>query len=551
MGPVQPILTEPSEPTRADGRDLRLVLIELAKRKTEGLRLYQPMPIQDEFHKSQAHERIIRGSNRGGKTVAACVEVARAATGQDPHDHYPKENGICYVVAKDERAIGTILWKKLGRAGAFKMIRDEITGEWRSFNLARPEDAARRKDAKPAPPLIPPRMIESITWLSKKSGVPKIVKMRNGWEIHFFTSNARPPHGVDIDLALFDEEILGQAWYPEIAARLVDRHGWFLWSATPQAGTDQLYALHERAEAQADLPKHERSIEEFVIFIKDNIHLSQQQKDEFSEKLSEAEREVRVEGEFAYVSYRVFPEWSENLHGIPWMEIPDNWTRYVAIDPGYQTCAALFGAVPSPEDRRHKDDVYLYDELYIHKCDAMKFGFAMKEKLVGQTVRAFIIDNHDARKSLHSDGKTIGEHYTAALRHYGVKSEVTGFGFAAGDDNPKAGVEAFRQIMRKRMDASLPLKVLRDRCVNFRKEIKGYRNKVVAVNGREIVTEIPQDKGPVHLMACARYLVQYGLYWHPRRELASPVGGVYEAHLAMQAKYGKPRGSGIMLGPGS
>ncbi len=155
-------------------------------------------------------------------------------TGRDKR--YP-EQGIAYICAKDGKAVAGVVYKLLFKAGAFKIIRDQETKLWRAFNPSRPEDFARIKEARQAPPLIPPRQIQSVAWEDKKAGVPSLVTLHNGWEIHFFSSNSAPPHGTQIDLAWFDEEILNQLWYAETAARLVDRNGRFLWSATPQAGT--------------------------------------------------------------------------------------------------------------------------------------------------------------------------------------------------------------------------------------------------------------------------------------------------------------------------
>lgn len=182
---------------------LRALAMELAKRKIEGLRLYEPLPVQSRFHASKARTRLARGSNRSGKTLCAAVEVARAVTGQDPFDKYPKQNGRAYCVARDLGELGQVMWPKLGKPGAFKIIRDEVTNEWRAYRPWDPRDHARRRDTKPAPHLIPPRMIKEIGWHNKKLGQPKMIRLYNGWEISFFSSEGVPPHGADIDLFFF------------------------------------------------------------------------------------------------------------------------------------------------------------------------------------------------------------------------------------------------------------------------------------------------------------------------------------------------------------
>ncbi len=492
----QPIL--PSD----QAADLKALLIEKLKRRIDGLRLYRPMPLQERFHTSHCREKLIRGSNRSGKTTAAAVEFARAVTGQDPR--YPATDGIAYMVGKDGREVANVMYKLLFRAGTFKIIRDAATNEWRSFNPSNLEDLLRVKEAKPAPPLIPPRMVKMIGWENKKENLPRVITLHNGWEIHCFSSNAKPPHGTQINLAWFDEEILDPDWYPEVSARLVDRSGYFLWSATPQAGTAQLYELHERADSQLRLAKEQRTIEEFVALINDNQHLTQKQKEEFQGKLSPEEVMVRVHGEFASHGMRVFPEFSETTHECPYFEIPGEWTRYLAIDPGRQVCGVLFAAKPPPGlDNSHK--LYIYDELYIQQCSAEIFGQQMKGKCRAQTLEAMIIDHQMSRMTETGSGLTIEDQYSRALEKNGICCNRTGCQFTWGVADPLGGVEAVRDWLNPPR-----LLVLADRCPNFKWEMKRYwyeRDR----DGR--VTDKPRDRGPVHLCACIRYIIQDDPVW--------------------------------------
>ena len=111
------------------------------------------MPEQERFFACHSGERIALGGNRGGKTTVTVVEIARAVTGQDPHDKYPKENGKCILVGKDLQHCSKVFYEKLFKPGAFKVIRDEETGEWRSFRPNDPADQARgsTKPARPHP----------------------------------------------------------------------------------------------------------------------------------------------------------------------------------------------------------------------------------------------------------------------------------------------------------------------------------------------------------------------------------------------------------------
>jgi hypothetical protein len=89
----------------------RKLLAKLAKLKAESLVLYNALPASREFHKSQAKWRVLDGSNRSGKTFAACVECARAWCGCDPYDKYPRVGGNSIVVGGDGDHVG-MFWQK-------------------------------------------------------------------------------------------------------------------------------------------------------------------------------------------------------------------------------------------------------------------------------------------------------------------------------------------------------------------------------------------------------------------------------------------------------
>lgn len=536
------------DPTQLTNYDLKLLhklLTEKARRSIEGLRLYQAMPTQEAFHFCRLPERLLRGSNRSGKTLSGAIELARAVTGQDPHGKYPKRDGRAYVVGYDGKHISKVMWPKLAKSGALKIIRDEVTGRWRTFDPS--IDAARVKLVKQCPPLIPPRYIKEISWESKKEGLPRHVKLVTGWEIDFFSSMGKPQKGSDIDVCWFDEEIEDADWYPEMAARLVDRSGRFFWTATPQAGTEELYRLHERAEEQRFLPF--KTTEEFVILLDDNKYITQEQKRQFAEKMSEEERLVRIQGEFAFSSFRVFPEFDKGLHCRDYFDIPKSWTRYLSVDPGRQVCAVLFLAVPRPDEG---DFVFCYDELYIQGCDAETFGEKMAHKCAGQIFEAFLIDHQGGRVVEMGSGASVESQYSDALRKRKLASIVTGAGFAWGAPDPKAGVEAVRQWLKPRhaeqaRDRMPKLQIFPDKCPNLIEEIKHYRYKRVS----RIITDDPESRGRVHQMANLRYLAMYNPKWvRPRTGKGALGGAILAFRDKMQKKKETVGSKSVNLGPG-
>lgn len=543
--------------TMSESNLLAKILAERNRRRKESLRIFSPMESQEAFLASNAPERLARGGNRGGKTLICAVEVARAVTGQDPYGKYPKRNGRFIIVGWDLQHCADVCWRKLYKPGAFKIIKDPTTKEYRAFNPELAYDRSHEYLAEESPPLIPKRFIKEISWEDKKKGIPKVVRLTTGWEIVFYSSKGDPPQGIDVDGAWFDEEIQLPLWYKEISARLLDRrkkmkdgsiqYPRFIWSATPLAGTEQLLELHQRAQDQAnDITP---MVQEFFLGLLDNKHISAESKKEFIDKLNnEDEYKVRVLGDFAIAGTRVYPEFTpRGVHGIDDFPVPPDWTRYCAIDPGRQVCAVLFAAVPPPYCRDYDPKrVYFYKELYLRRCDAKIFAKAMKDVTKSEQIEQWFIDHRAGRMTEIASGRTPEEQYSAALKELGVKCVKTGHGFTWGADDVASGILAARAGMHIDPEIGASRFVFfRSGLKNFLWEMDRYSYKR---NPQGIVTD-DVIKLNDHLVDCFRYLAQANLrYVKPK--VASREG---YTNKALKAKRDRERaksgyGNSIMLG---
>ena len=416
------------------------------------------------------------------------------------------------------------------------MIRDRATQRWRAWHPWDIHDRQLKHLTKPAPPLIPPHMIESMSWESKKDSVPSKVNLTNGWEMVFMASGGNPIQGPDVDGVLFDEEVIGKNWFPEMMARLLDRNGRFIWSATPQAGTEHLYAIHLRAA------EREPGVEEFFITLADNPYIDEAEKIIFANNFSADEYNVRVLGEYAMSAYTVYPEWSQNTHCVEAFDIPLDWTRFMVVDPGRQVCAVLFAAIPP--DNQH---CYLYDELYLKRTNAFEFAEAVQKRTDGFVFEAFIIDHQGGQITDIGSGRQVEQQYSEELRKLKVSSQRTGSGFLWGSTDVKGGMEATRSWLRIRRDGTPYLQVFGSRLPNFLWEMKYYHFKRGADG---ILTDDPVRKND-HLMAGFRYLAAFQPTYvepPPPAPLESDVLRVLRQKRKMQNK-DKPKH--ITLGPGS
>lgn len=539
--------------TIADASQMRKIIEEAIRRRTEALRLYEPLPKTNVFHESQARIRLLIGSNRAGKTLSAAVELARAITGQDPHNKYPKANGVCFIFGLDERHIGNTIYKKVFRAGAFKMIKDEATGAWRAFRPV--ADAARAHLAKPAPPLVPTRFIKATAWREKKLHVPKMVTMTNGWEIHFYSSQAELPQGQDIDLWWIDEEVKRENVIEELLPRCADRRGRGWWSATPQVASTQLFDLHDRASGGQRLTDNscvslDQDVVEVHCHILDNPHIDQDEKDRLFRGWTEDQRKVRWDGKFAFSSFLVYPEFSLSVHAWPqeggWQP-PHDWAHYFIVDPGRQRCAVLFIAKAPPFIGNF---AVAYDELYIKDCDAEQFGAAVGAKSNNRVYDLAIIDSHAGRINEMGSGRNIEEQYRQALVKHKVQMR-NGVHFTWGSDDVDAGIQAVRDWLRISAAGQPTFKIHVARCPNLKWEFERYRFKP------DPKTNLPTDsvvKKNDHLMDCLRYISLFNPTWKRPKDPVTKSSPAVEAmkrkNERKKLKKGGGETKGISLGLG-
>lgn len=538
---------------------------ELAKRRIETLNLYRPMERQEQYHACKAKRRLLVGGNRSGKTIAGLVELARAATGRDPYDKYPFENCNIVLVGGNWTHFRMTLVPKLLKAGLFKIIRDKETGEWRSFDPIL--DAGREQEAKPAPPLIPPRFIKKTSWINRGKLELASIEFHNGSTLNCFSSDGVIPQGFSSHLIGIDEDVEQEEWVDEMQARTANATGTnragetidggiLDWYAMPHSKNEALLSLSERAEAEAEMENPR--VVAFRWDFMGNPHISETERIETMRDWAARGDDVlrmRAYGEFTMDSVRMYPNFNMSIHGMTPEEMarlcgqeeqlyqpPMDWCRFMAVDPGHDTCAVLFAAIPPSEQF-----ILLYDELYIHQCNAEIFGKEVARKAAGYSFRAFIIDSHGGSLTDFGTGLRPRELYSRALREHRVKSELTSYQFIDGCDDRLLRADAVRVWLHS-MDRNPYLRVLKGPLPNFLNEIKRYKKKTARVNGRTIVLDEPVTRGAVHLMQTLEYLAAYKPKYHLPLQPKKARSFAYTRMAAKRKR--KSRGNLIALAPG-
>lgn len=456
------------------------------------------------------------------------IEVARAVLGLDPHNKYPKK-GICVLLGFGERHIGNIFHRYLFQHGAFH-IHKNSEGQWESCGSDAP-------GAEPAPPMIPQKYIQEISWETKSANIFSRVIVKNEatgteWEIIACNSKGDPNmlQGINVNLYVIDEDIANAGWFTEAVMRTNSVSGFIRWAAYPQASNDAMLHLIEECEDQEGEENPTAVL--FKATMWDNTYTSEKAKHEDIKALQVFGEDVvrrRVLGELDLSPRRVyagFDKWKHSLasHDVKVSQAlkeldyvpPSDWCRYATLDPGSNVFAVLFWAVPPPKE--FGDFAIIYDELYIHQSDAEKWGELFHAKVKGHDWQDFIIDSHGARLREQAGGELPRVHYQRQLEKRGLKAIASGTSFTDGSDNIAYREVTLREWLTIRtstdelIDGTPKLLVAMHKCPNLLREMMRFKKKTRNIGGEVIVLDDADRSGTRHdAVDCAEYGAAHGL----------------------------------------
>ena len=581
----------PRSPTDSEFKRIEALSAAAAKAQRDSLRLWRPLhdrhrdlngneKTQQDFLLSTAMFRLLRGGNQSGKSVTAAMEFASAARGIPLRGHdgkplpmkFPTDRPlILWVVGYDEDHIGRKIHTLLFKAGAYRIIKDRQTGHWRAWCPWHADDQSRKKECKPAPPLIPASTIQSWAWENKAQRVFRICTLKpraewgtqfpEGTEIRAMSSRAKAKQGDQVDGIWVDEDVEDPEHINEYRVRIADRSGFFWWSAFPHSANDALVTMTEQAEEQSRDERPETT--ETVLRFRDNPYIGEREKAAVIAGWGEIEALSRDEGHYQTANTLMYPAFGRTAHGLPlpafethkhkraicdvleargWTP-PENWTRYMVLDPGHSQAAVLFAAVPTPE---FGDYVVIYDELYPRQKNADELAKLIAPKMAGPQFQAFIIDSHAARQTLIGVGKTIGDQYADAFGRLGIRSVVTGNRFLMGSDNVGGRLGDVRAMLSQRDSEPPRLLVVLPKTPWMQWEFGRYKKQLK----HDVAMDTPIDKHN-HLMNCLEYLAAYNpKYVLPVKGQAAPSSAYLQFQEWMKEDRSKNDNS-IYLGAGA
>lgn len=342
---------------------------------------YTPNSGQIQVHSCTKRIRVVTSGNGSGKTALAANEVIWAATGYNPITKSYSPVPCRTVVVLDQPPKVANTWLP----------------ELRKWHPLRPEQL--HKDGKP--------FVSRITF-------------DNGSEILFVFHDQEPMSLESIELAFLvaDEPMPRHVWIALLrGGRTKGRPMRALLVGTPIAGS---WLREEIVDpwAKGDLP----DVEVFRYGTKVNeANLAEGYIQQFSQFLTEKERRIRLEGEFADLDglalAHLFKRPTHVLSALNY-RWPPNWPVIVAIDPALaKPHVALMMGVTA------QDQLVVLRELRL-KGTAPQFATELKAWMEGYRVIDIVCDSMGSSDLTGGDGSLS---FIAALNKAGVRARATSY----------------------------------------------------------------------------------------------------------------------------
>jgi len=492
------------------------ILNELNNRKAEALAIVEPVPGLAELMDCEAGEIGVIGPNRSGKTLSVLIRTAKILMGQwHIEGQFPKTDGVWAMVGPKLRHL-RLFYYTLFKPGQFKMLKTD--DGWKVPRYDNPDDVARISEWEPGPPLIPSRMVESISFEDVKEEIPSFIKLVNGWVIHFFSFESDPVQGVSWNGANFDEEApRARLWLTETRARLMSRKGYLIWSATPENATATFYNFQARANHPDMAKKIPYKQTKFFKLTREtpNPYIDPIAREALVERLTEDDPDAaiaKIDGEYAYKKYLVYQEFDRNKHIIPAFDIDWRDTVYVMLDPSRTRMAIMLCVLVHPESPHYlpeqPDRIIAFDEIVIKNCTAFKAARALNEKInvhYKHWIEYILIDWQQGRKT--DDSQTqVAEYYWNEFSTIGIKPRVNHF--VHGASGVEAGIETVAQHLEPKDRKPPKFVIMEGKCPMTVWEFERYYR----IKNPDLTPGKPHQRLN-DLVDCARYACSAGLTW--------------------------------------
>ena len=545
----------------------------LVDKRNLALEAFRPLPLQEEVYRAPRPKYIlVDGGNRGGKTISLMALVAGAAMDLDitfndgskhpcrkPH----QKNRVLeiWIVCIELEHIGRVVYPALFKSGnfeRFKVVNDPVTKKLRTYDFQKDSHLK----AKNHPAFIPKQYVGHIAWESKAENqfsTATIVNPSNGETmaiIRCFTSKGDAPQGSTADIIYIEEQLARQKYVGELQARLVDRDGdliWASWAADTDEDDDlsQFTAMVDRnVEQKTGLARR------ISLTMSGNTTFTKEMVDGFLEGCtSDEERLQRDKGIKPSEKLRMYPLFDKWVHsafdyedrlaetlkardGIP----PNDWTKYLVLDPGTQHPAVLLAAVPPPD---FGDYIVPYQEIYPGRADPDQLAALVAKEVKGLTFYKWIVDWHAGRQvTMGSKLDTrVVDAYEKAFKRHELSCVATKTKFQWGSDNVGGRQLVLQGWMHPNKTTGTPrLRIVHHRCPMLCDQLKKLKKKTV---NKEVVDDRKVAGQASDVSDSLEYLAASG----PRYVSISPrIEEAPSAYQRFMKRFGKTKDAPFQFG---
>jgi len=304
----------------------------------------------------------------------------------------------------------------------------------------------------------------------------------------------------------------------------LDNDGIAIWSATPETGGPELYELRQRAD------DGDPDVEAFTLLVADNPYIPEEHKQKFFRDLPGELREIKYHGKYLRAGRRCYPRFDpDGIHGYDPHELPDDLTRFLAVDPGPQRCGTVVVGVD--RDERY---VWVLDAFALRNVDAQQWADAVLERHGKHKFEAMVIDQQRGKQH-HGIARSVAELHSDALAQRGIIPHVRGHAPHMGMFFPGTKDVPAREEPRLRLPRG-ELPELESEIRKAEYDAKGKRRRA---------PNMPED-----LLVCLEYLTGLDPYYRERPPSPEPkrsaVAEAAEEYLESRRR--RQRHAGITLG---
>lgn len=502
----------------------------IAKGKLDALELFRPTDYQEHVVRSDASEILVQGAPRTGKSVVVAAMMAAyvrdmSITFADGTKHRMREEEwqnrpvILWLIGLQLNHIGQTLYRLLCKPGAFDIVRDPVTGEWRAWQPGRipGDDKIPRSKRKPAPPFIPRHEILKESWQDKTKDEFSSLTHRNGTMIYAYASTANVKRGDPVNRIWIDEEIKFSAHYAEWQSRISDTKGKILWTSWPDAETPALLRLYRRCQEQRREVSQgfrvKADVVNFVFSAANNRFMDEDEKRKRKEGWNEDETTARFDGEFATANIRAYADFSRTVHVVDYgsgnplndkvteamrklnWNAPPDWSVDIILDPGTTRPALIWGAIPPPDFWDNGQPYHVvFRELAVPRLDADQIAHRVRVADPGRRYCRFIIDRKAGDQTPMGFSWKVHEQYARAFKRAGLTCQVSGTYFAPGEHVWQVRHLKLKEWLAVRPGCMRPrLRVVPHTCPTLCRQLE---ETVKAINKEEVKDKIAD--GQVH-----------------------------------------------------